>query len=443
MANRFSAPYFGAAYYPEAWAEEEMDKEIPLMLQAGMNAMRMGEFSWSTIWPQEDKFDFSRLDAAVQKLEKAGIASILCTPSATPPAWLTKKYPDMLSVNQAGLAVQHGGRRHCCSRNPHYISYSLKIAEELAKHFGKNSAAIGWQLDNEIYVQNGLGCFCPHCVSGFSGFLKEKYETIENLNDKWCTALWSQRYDDFSQIPAPQNAWHHPQLLTDWTLYQVQGHIDFLARQAAVIRKYSSAPIGTDLMPTALIDFEKIASFCDVLQFNHYNEVENTRETAFWFAYLRGQKKPFWNTETATNWNGSTECFMGIKPEGWCRANSLMPFLYGGDANLYWLWRAHRAGHELMHGSVISSVGKPLYNFGEVAQTGADLRAAASFLQNSSPAPARVALHFSGLTWAMRMFQNVVAKRSYFTDVLPIFNALTENGVDADVIGPRRRFKRV
>jgi len=34
---RFSPPYLGAAYYPEAWPPEQVDEDIRLMLDAGIN----------------------------------------------------------------------------------------------------------------------------------------------------------------------------------------------------------------------------------------------------------------------------------------------------------------------------------------------------------------------------------------------------------------------
>ena len=61
--------------------------------------------------------------------------------------------------------------------------------------------------------------------------------------------------------------------------------------------------------------------------FNHYNDVENLGDTLFWFDYLRTIKDvPFWNTETQTSWNGSTDIGQIMKPEGFCRINSWLPF---------------------------------------------------------------------------------------------------------------------
>lgn len=87
-----------------------------------------------------------------------------------------------------------------------------------------------------------------------------------------------------------------------------------------------------------------------------------------------------------------------MKPEGFCRVNSWMPIAFGGAANLYWLWRQHWAGHELMHGSVLSAAGRPLHMFGEIKQTAAEFEKAADFL-NGTEVQTEIAMHFTSLNW--------------------------------------------
>lgn len=109
------APWFGAAYYPETWEWDPhvIDEDIRLMQEAGMNAVRMTEFAWSAMEPREGVFTFAPFDAVIDRLAQEGIAVVLGTPSATPPVWLTARYPDMLMENDDGTRKQHGERRHC------------------------------------------------------------------------------------------------------------------------------------------------------------------------------------------------------------------------------------------------------------------------------------------------------------------------------------------
>jgi beta-galactosidase GanA len=145
-------PYVGAAYYPEV-AGDEIDRDIRQMLSVGVNMVRMAEFAWSKMEPDEGRYDFKWLHRAVDKCGDAGIAVVLCTPTATPPVWLSLKHPEILRVNAAGLTVGHGGRRQYCPNSPVYMKYSVGIAERLAVEFAGSPALIAWQVDNEFWEE--------------------------------------------------------------------------------------------------------------------------------------------------------------------------------------------------------------------------------------------------------------------------------------------------
>ena len=429
-------PYLGVAYYPEDWPREQIDSDITMMRQAGITVARIAEFTWHKMEPREGEYDFAWLHEVVNKLAAANIAVVMCTPTATPPRWLTKKYPDMLMQDADGQQRTHGGRRHCCSNNPHYREYSRRIVERLAQEFGEDPAIIGWQIDNEIYSFPGNGCFCPHCVTAFHKKLAAKFGDIDTLNQRWNLNLFSQWYDDFEEIPAPGHAWHNPHLQMEWAIRQNENHIDFVHMQAEILHKYTKAPVGTDTMPFNGMDYRQMTAPLDIVQFNHYNTPDNLYCEALWFDYLRTLKadQPFWNTETATCWNGSVAITQSIKPEGYNRVNSWLPIALGGEANMYWLWRTHWAGHELMHGAVIDTTGRPMHTFGEVQEVAAGYRRAAEFL-NHTRVRTDVALHFTSLNWNMQAAQPVVEGLNYMDAVnASFYKPIIDSGLRPDVI---------
>ena len=426
-------PYLGVAYYPEDWPESELDKDIARMKEIGINVIRIAEFAWHRMEPAEGQFDFSFFHKVVDRAREAGIGVVLGTPTATPPRWLTKKLPDMLVVNADGQHVEHGGRRHCCSNNPDYNRYSLRIVEKMAREFADDPAVIGWQIDNEIYAWSG--CFCPHCAEKFRGYLKEKYGSIENLNEAWNLNLFSQWYDSFEDIPLAHNAWHNPHLLQAWNTFHNESHVDFVHRQAEVLHRYVKVPVGTDIMPVNGMDYRRLSEKLDVLQFNHYNNPANLHCAAFWFDYLRSFKEqPFWNTETATCWNGGTCIFQSVNPEGYCVANSWLPVALGGEANMYWLWRTHWAGHELTHGAVIDTTGRDMHTVGEVMKTADGFKKAADFI-NGTKVKTDVAIHYTSLNWRMHEAQKVVWDMPYTEHVTDkLYKPLTMQGIRPDII---------
>lgn len=428
-------PFLGVAYYPEDWAVSEIDKDIEKMLSIGINVVRIGEFAWRKMEPRDGEFDFSWLHYVVDKLKSAGIGVVMGTPTATPPIWLTKKYPDMLVECKNGRVMQHSGRRHACSNHPEYLKYSARIVEEMAKEFGDDEAIIGWQIDNEIYLPNNEGCFCKNCAEKYHNHLKNKFGTVEEMNKRLNLNLFSQAYDSFDEVPLPRDTWENPHLKQEFLVSSGQAVIDFVAMQAKILKKYTKAPIGTDQMPINGMNYRELHKPLDMVQFNHYNIPENLWECCLWFDYLRTIKeRPFWNTETATCFSGSTGTSGSIKPDGFCYANSWLPIALGGEATMYWLWRTHWAGHELVHGSVLDSSGRPMYSIEEVKKVAHDFKKAAVFINNTK-VDTRIALHYSSLCYNMFETQPVVGDFQYDASIKKYFyKPLINSGIRPDVI---------
>ena len=428
-------PFLGVAYYPEAWDVSEIDKDIEKMRSIGINVARIGEFAWRKMEPADGEFDFSWLHNVVDKLKNAGIGVVIGTPTATPPIWLTKKYPDMLVEFKNGRKTQHSGRRHACSNHPEYLKYCARIVEKLATEFGNDEAVIGWQIDNEIYLQNNEGCFCENCKERYHRHLKEKFGTVEEMNRRLNLNLFSQWYDSFDEVPLPRDTWENPHLKQEFLISAGQANIDFVAMQAKILKKYTKAPIGTDQIPLGGMDYRKLHTPLDIVQFNHYNTPENLWESCFWFDYLRTlQERPFWNTETATCFSASTGTSGSIKPDGFCYANSWLPLALGGEANMYWLWRTHFAGHELVHGAVLDTSGRPMYSTEEVKEAARDFKKCADFINNTKVC-FDLALHYSSLCVNMFATQPVVGDFHYEDSLKKYFyRPLINAGLRPDVI---------
>jgi beta-galactosidase GanA len=436
----FRPPYLGAAYYPEDWPLEQIDDDIALMKDAGMNVMRIGEFAWSRMEPEEGRFDFDWLHLVVDKLGHAGIAVIMGTPTCTPPVWLTERYPEVLFTQTDGTKVTHGARRHACPNSPVYRDHCARIVTKMAEEFGKSEYIIGWQIDNEIYSQSphGVSCACPVCVRKFRETMREKFGTIETLNATWGTDLWSQTYQSFDQLPTPDpSIWHHPSLLTAWAQFNSDSYVEFAKHQADILHKLVDAPVGTDMMPFAGVHYGDINRFLDVVQYNHYNDMSDLWKTTLWFDLCRSLKdRPFWNTETATVWNGS-HAANGYREPGFCTVNSWLPIAMGAEANLYWLWRSHWSGQELMHGSVVSSAGRPLHVMKEVQELARGFEAASNFLNDTKPVKTGLALHYSHLASWMFRYQPLIRGFDYAASMLEqVYRPMIQAQFRPDVILP-------
>ena len=93
--------YFGADYYHEHWPEARWPEDARLMAAAGFNVVRLAEFAWALMEPQDGRFDFTWLDRAIETLAAHDIQVVLGTPTASPPPWLMSKQEDLYLVQKS------------------------------------------------------------------------------------------------------------------------------------------------------------------------------------------------------------------------------------------------------------------------------------------------------------------------------------------------------
>ncbi len=345
----------GTAWYPEQWPESRWDADLTLMQQAGIHMVRVGEFAWSRMEPSEGQYDLDWLDHAVAAAAKHGIYTVVGTPTAAPPAWLTQKYPETLRVDEEGHRAEHGNRQQFNFANAKYRELARKIAEQLAKRFGHNPYVLGWQIDNEYSDIS----FDPDTKAQFQQWLKARYVTLDNLNARWTTSYWSETIFDWSQIPI-QTQYGNPGLLLAWKRFVSDTWRSYQKNQLEVIRANSD--------PRQFITTNTMGWFDG---FDHY-VVEKDLDLAAWDDYVgqghldpakngfahdltRGFKgKNFWVMETqpgSVNWapvNNSLD-------KGEVRAMAWHAVGHGADVVSYWQWRSALNGQEEYHGTLRGS----------------------------------------------------------------------------------------
>ena len=244
----------GAYYYPEHWDESQWERDLKQMHELGFEFTHFAEFAWAQLEPQEGVYDFSWLDRAVALAAKYDLKVVMCTSTATPPVWLSRKYPEILLKSEDGTVQDHGARQHASFASPVYRKLAYRMIEELARHYGKDSRIIGWQLDNEPTVQFDYNQVAEEA---FREFLKEKYHhNIQELNAAWGTAFWSEVYSRFEEITLPKTAqmfMNHHQIL-DYRRFAAKQTNDFLNEQCRLIKKYAKNQwVTTNYIP----DYDK------------------------------------------------------------------------------------------------------------------------------------------------------------------------------------------
>jgi beta-galactosidase len=228
----------GTDWYPEQWPESGWEEDLRLMEAANLKVVRLAEFAWSRIEPSEGHYDFDWLERAISVAAKHHIVSVIGTPTAGPPAWLTQKYPDTLRVDENGHRASHGNRAHGSVSSPRYREFCRRIAEQMAIRFGHNPNVVGWQIDNEYGY--ALMSYDDAARHQFQGWLQAKYKTLYNLNTRWTTSYWSQTYDNWAEIAIPIGG-HNPGLMLEWQGLVTYAWTSYQQNQIDAIRKQSDA----------------------------------------------------------------------------------------------------------------------------------------------------------------------------------------------------------
>jgi beta-galactosidase len=230
----------GVYYYPEAWPSNQWHRDIANIKRLGFEFVHMGEFAWAMMEPVDGKINLDWLERNVGLCADQGLKVVLCTPSATPPAWLTQRHPEVLMVDARGRRMAHGSRQHACWSVDTYRRYAGRITEALGKRFGQDARVWGWQLDNELSHYGKEYCYCDACATKFRAWLQRKYNTLGNLNRDWGNTFWSQVYQDFSQvrIPNPDELVQqvNPHAMLDFQRWFAEEAADYLRFQATQLR---------------------------------------------------------------------------------------------------------------------------------------------------------------------------------------------------------------
>ncbi|HEX2955059.1 MAG TPA: beta-galactosidase, partial [Bacillota bacterium] len=188
---------FGVDYYPEQWARERWQSDLQRMKAMGFSVIRVMEFAWTLLEPEEGRYDFSLFDDFISEAQSQKFQIILGTPTATFPAWLYEKNPRIVQTHPDGSQEDFGTRRQACLNAPDYLEAALKVVQAVGKHFGDNPTVTGWQIDNEVGHEGSDHCVCPNCQEAWHRWLKKRYTTIDALNKAWGTVFWGTTYTKF------------------------------------------------------------------------------------------------------------------------------------------------------------------------------------------------------------------------------------------------------
>ncbi|MDP9418249.1 MAG: beta-galactosidase [Actinomycetota bacterium] len=437
---------FGGDYNPEQWPEHVWSEDVELMRRAGVDLVTVGVFSWALLEPRPDEFHFGWLDRVIARLDSAGLRVDLATATASPPPWLAALHPETLPVTYDGRRMWPGGRQGFCPSSPAYHERSLALVRALAERYGRHPALALWHVGNELGGHN-VHCYCDISAEAFRQWLRRRYGTLDQLNEVWATAFWSQRYGAWEEIWPPRLAptFTNPTQQLDYRRFSSDELLDNYRREKALLRRLSpDVPVTTNFMVIEGIrdmDYWSWADEVDVVSNDHYLRAANPDghiELAFSADLTRGLAggRPWLLMEhstSAVNWQPRNVA----KAPGEMTRNSLQHVARGADGVLFFQWRASQAGAEKFHSALVPHAGTDTKIFREVVELGGILdrlgEVAGSTVTND------VAMLFDWQCWwAVELDSHPSVDVRYLDRLHAHYRALWEAGIGVDLVHPEQ-----
>jgi beta-galactosidase len=456
----------GVDYYPEHWPQERWEIDAALMKKAGLDVVRIGEFAWGLMEPEQDHFEWDWLDQAIEVLSSAGLQVVLGTPTAAPPAWLTYTYPDTLPVDEAGRRRNFGGRRHYCANSADYRERTRRIVSAMASRYGSHPAVTGWQIDNEFGGGHSARCYCPNCAAAFREWLRRRYENLSALNLAWGSVFWSQSYTAWEQINPPNLTVElpNPSQVLDYYRFSSDSWVEYQQIQLDILRKvYEPRQFITHNFMGLFhdLDYHKLARQLDFVTWDSYPSghlerwlpemlfpQDGVASSGLEVAYdagaplitgmghdlTRGLKRaPFWVMEQQCgniNWGSYNP---GIRPLT-VRLWTWHAVASGAVGVVFFRWRACLFAQEQYHSGLLHHDASPDIGYEDLAILQEERQLLDKIAGQPFETPVAMVLSYDDL-WALQI-QPHHQDFSYLRHSFVYYRALSQLGIQVDIVPP-------
>ena len=372
--------WYGGDYNPEQWPREVWAEDMKLMSECEVSLVSVGIFAWASVEPQPGRFEFGWFDRVMDNLAEAGVGASLATMTASPPAWLSLRYPESLPQRQDGTRLWSGGRQHYCPSSPVYREHAARLVDQVARRYAKHPALRIWHVGNEFGCHVAQ-CFCDVSAAGFRRWLQERYGRLEALNEVWSTAFWSQRYSDWEEILPPRTAptFLNPAHKLDFARFSDDALLECYLLERDIIRKHSDAPVTTNFigLVNRPVDVYRWSRELDVVSYDSYPDPFDARAhvgAALGYDLIRGARdgQPWLLMEqapSAVNWRERN----APKAPGMMRLWSWQAIAQGADAVMFFQWRQAAGGAERFHSAMVPHGGTQTRTYQEIRALGQEL----------------------------------------------------------------------
>jgi beta-galactosidase GanA len=356
MKQRINKFVYGAQYYraptplPDEW-----EYDLKKMHKAGIDTIQL-RIQWRWNEPAEGQYEFDDIDRLFELSEKYGKQVIIKFMMETAPDYIFHKYngtrKDMhgLPIAPGAHGAYYVGGWWPCFENPDVMNRALEFVKVFTRRYKDKANLILWNIWNEPRSRPIGDCGCECSREVYRQWLRERYKTIENLND-----FLGKKWEKFATVNPPGMPCDYTELFLwrTWAMHAVSQRLEKMYNAVKAIDDSRPAVchVGTctlrqdvagdgsdDLLNSSKVDFYG-TSFATANKFSNLMDESRPFMVCDW---LRSLDDYYWIYELYPDWGD------------WHPAVTLNDFRFkvwstlasGAKGIFYWQYRAERLGNE-------------------------------------------------------------------------------------------------
>ena len=203
----FNEIIHGIQYYRAPTPKkEEWETDIAKLESFGLDVFQI-RINWRQNEREEGVYNFDDVDALMDLAEKYHRKVIIKFLLECAPQYVFDKYGGSI-IGPKGEVLRGGshgafytGGWWPCFVNPEVKKAAIRFVEKVAERYADRKNLILWNAWNEPRNRSTYECFCPHCRKAFGQYLKNKFGTIEKLNE-----FYGVSEESFEHIALPVSA---------------------------------------------------------------------------------------------------------------------------------------------------------------------------------------------------------------------------------------------
>lgn len=442
-------PYvlFGGDFNPEQWDPATVEKDLILLKRAGVNTLTLPVFAWAKIEPEEGRYEFEWLDRILDRIEAHQMTYFLATPTCAQPSWLSQKYPEVLPVDIAGRKRTHGMRVFFCYNSEKYRERAAALAQAMADRYSAREGLAGWHVANEY----GTHCYCENCQKKFRLWLKDRYGTVESLNEHWHTTFWGRQVYSFDEVMLPtelnDDYRFNPVISLDYNRFVTDSTIACYKNEADILKAARpDLPVFTNISGHIKnIDQFKMVPQMDVAGWDNYpSPGDDPSFPAMKHDIMRaaGGQRPYYVMEQSPN-QQNWQPYNKLKRPGEVRRIAWQGLAHGSDSSMFFQMHQSQAGQEKFHGAIIGRSGEgDTRIYREVRELGEELsRMGSRFIGAATPAEVGILFDWENW-WALELTSGPTKDMDYLKEVWHYYKPFYQMNIPVDMVKYEQDFSQ-